>query len=174
MVRHPLGLAVVLAVVAACCCATVVAGLLRPRSERLEVAETVAGVEPAPAEVPAADVLRAWDRVRSRAWAAGDVRGLRELYTPGSVAGRRDVGMLRSYLDRGLVVRGLATQLLAVEELARGPTRWVLQVTDRIASGTAVGRRMQRALPQDGATTATLTLRRVGDGWRVASVSRSR
>ena len=178
MARSPVGLAVALAAVVACSCGTAVVGLLRAPAERPTAAVTARPVaaQPVaqPAAVPAADVLRAWDRARSHAWAAGDVRVLRELYTPGSVAGRRDVAMLRSYLDRGLVVQGLETQLLAVEELSRGPTRWVLRVTDRIASGTALGRGVQRALPQDGATTATLTLRRVGDGWRVASVSRSR
>ena len=43
--------------------------------------------EPRP-EVTAAEVLAAWDADRAAAWADGDVRRLRSLYTAGSVAGR--------------------------------------------------------------------------------------
>ena len=164
-----------LAVVAACSCATALVGLLRPAVERSAVVTAgpaVAVSAGRPAEVPAADVLRSWDRARSRVWATGDVHGLRALYTPGSRAGRRDLEMLRSYRERGLVVAGLETQLLSVTELRRGATRWVLRVTDRIASATAAGHGLRRALPRDGATTATVVLRLLGERWRVASVSR--
>jgi hypothetical protein len=191
MARQPVGLAVVLAVVAACSCATTVAGLLRSEAvQRTAATEPMvepmiepaavprigvpnAGV-PVPAEVRAAAVLSEWDRARARAWTAGDLPGLRALYTSDSVAGRRDREMLRAYRSRGLVVQGLETQLLAVGELRREPTRWVLRVTDRIVSGTARGQGLRRALPRDGATTTTVTLRLADGRWRVASVSPTR
>ena len=61
-----------------------------------------------------------WDAARAEAWADGDVRRLGELYTPDSVAGRRDRAMLRAWLARGLVVRGLTTQVLALVRGAPG------------------------------------------------------
>ena len=48
--------------------------------------------------------------------------------------------MLRAWADRGLVVRGLHTQLLAVREVARTRSTWTLRVTDRLVGGVAVGR----------------------------------
>ena len=52
-------------------------------------------------EVAAAEVLAAWDAERAAAWADGDVRRLRSLYTAGSVAGDRDVAMLRALARPG-------------------------------------------------------------------------
>lgn len=126
-------------------------------------------VAPAP-EVRASAVLAEWDAARAEAWAAGDVRRLGDLYTSDSVAGRRDRAMLRSWLARGLVVRGLTTQVLALEEVHRRAGTWVLRVTDRVAAGTAVGRSTSQSLPQDTATSTTVTMRRVSGQWLVSSV----
>jgi hypothetical protein len=115
-------------------------------------------------------MLAAWDAERAAVWAAGDVRRLRSLYAPGSVAGERDVAMLRRWLDRGLVVTGLHTQVLALDEVSRTRDRWVLAVTDRVVGGVAVGHDTRRALPGDTASTRTLTLRKAGDRWLVESV----
>jgi hypothetical protein len=86
------------------------------------------------------------------------------------VAGRRDVAMIGAWAARGLVVRGMRTQLLAVYELARTRSTWTLLVTDRLVGGVAVGRELRRWLPRDDVTTRTVRLQRVGDRWRVASV----
>ena len=132
-------------------------------------------VEPPTAEATAApaavQVLRAWDAQRAAAWARGDPERLAALYTPGSVAGRRDRAMLRGWRARGLVVRGLRTQLLAVRELRHSPSTWTVEVTDRLAGGVAVGRGIRQRLPVDKATTRTIVLRRVGGQWRVAAVT---
>ena len=125
--------------------------------------------EPRP-EVAAAEVLAAWDADRAAAWADGDVRRLRSLYTVGSVAGDRDAAMLQRWLDRGLVVRDLQTQVLALNELSRTPDRWILTVTDRVVGGVADADGSQTALPGDAATSRTVILRHVGDEWLVASV----
>jgi len=129
-----------------------------------------AGTVP-PAEVAAAAVLEGWDAARADAWAAGDLRSLGALYTPGSTAGRRDRQMLGEWLERGLVVRGLRTQVLAVHELRRSSRTWVIRVTDRVAAGSAVGRGVARPLPQDSATTTVVTLRRDSGRWLVDSVA---
>jgi hypothetical protein len=135
---------------------------------QVEPVETAAAQ--APAAPPAVEVLRAWDARRAEAWARGDPRVLATLYAPGSMAGRHDRAMLRAWTSRGLVVRGLRTQLLAVRELSRSPSTWTLRVTDRLAGGVAVGPGVRRALPVDAATTRTVVLRWLEGQWRVASV----
>ena len=131
----------------------------------LEVTKRSAQKQPPPVEV-----LRTWDAQRAEAWARGDARRLAALYTPGSVAGRHDLAMLSAWAARGLVVRGMRTQLLAVHELAHTRSAWTLQVTDRLVGGLAVGPGVRRPLPRDGATTRTVRLRLVGGTWVVASV----
>jgi hypothetical protein len=123
-----------------------------------------------PARVAAVELLRRWDERRAAAWARGDPRLLRPLYTAGSVAGRRDRSMLRSWVARGLVVRGLRTQLLAVRTLEHRRTTWTLEVTDRVLGGVAVGPGVRRPLPRDRPSTRVVRLRRVDGAWRVASV----
>jgi hypothetical protein len=124
----------------------------------------------APAAPPPIQVLRRWDDLRAVAWARGDPRQLRTLYTPGSVAGRHDRAMLRAWTSRGLVVRGLQTQLLAVRELRRTAATWTLRVTDRLAGGTAVGTGVRLPLPTDTASTRILHLQMVRGRWRLSAV----
>lgn len=135
--------------------------------------ESPSAVEPSPVVEPAEtprDVLRAWDAARAAAWTSGDPAALARLYTPGSVAGRRDVAMLRAWLDRRVVVSSLTTQVLRLQVLVDEPSRLVLVVTDRVAVVQAASR-----LPQDRPTTRRLELvRPAGDRWRVASVSPGR
>ena len=180
MSRKTLPLAVVVAVLAAVAPASATPltdpPLVEPSSEAnaltaaplVELVETTAAE--APAGPPPVEVLRAWDTERARAWARGSPRMLARLYTTGSVAGRRDLAMLRAWTDRGLRVRGLRTQLLTVRELAHTGSAWTLLVTDRLVGGVAVGRGVRRALPRDEATTRTVRLRLVGGRWRVSEV----
>lgn len=124
----------------------------------------------APLRTVAQTILRSWDERRAEAWARGDGAALARLYVRGSAAGRRDLAMLRRWSARGLVVEGLRVQLLAVEVWSWTPGRLALEVTDRLAGGTAVGRDTRVALPVDAATTRVLVLRRVAGEWRVSRV----
>jgi hypothetical protein len=114
--------------------------------------------------------LHAWDRRRSSAWADGDAAALRDLYATGSVAGRRDVRLLRNYLDRDLRVEGLTTQVLDAEVLRRSANGVVVSVTDRVVGGVAVGPESATALPQGVPVHRQVTLVRVGGEWLVADV----
>lgn len=116
----------------------------------------------------ASAVLAAWDARRSAAWAAGDVDALAGLYTEGSRTGAEDVRLLGHYRERGLTVEGLTTQLLAVSVVQRGPGRLVLDVTDRVVAGRAVGGTQPVALPTDRASTRRIVLVRPGRTWLVA------
>jgi len=118
-------------------------------------------------ELRALAILRAWDSRRAEAWAGGDLRALGRLYVPGSDTGAVDRAMLRSYLDRGLVVEGMHTQVLAADLRAYGERRLVLQVTDRLAAAVAVGDGARLPLPRDRATSRTVWLVRQDAGWVV-------
>ena len=125
---------------------------------------------PAALDGSAAAVLHQWDAARAVAWAAGDVAALRGLYVRGSPAGRADVRLLRRYLDRGLRVRGLHTQVFSFRVRQRAPRLVVVRVVDRIVGGTAVGEGACVPLPHDGADRRTVTLRRQHGRWLVADV----
>lgn len=118
-------------------------------------------------------VLRRWDTRREQAWRNRDAEALAVLYVPGSEAARSDLRLLRSYTSRGLVVRRMQTQLLAIEVLRRSPTAIRVRVLDRVAGGevTAGDRRM--SLRGTRPVAHTIDLRRVGGRWRVGSVSAS-
>jgi len=112
-------------------------------------------------------VLRAWDARRARAWAAGDVPGLRRLYTPGSVTGAGDCADLRQYVHRGLVVEGLTMQILVASVVGFEPDHVVLDVTDRLAASTAVGEAGRFTLPGAQARERTVELVRQHGVWLV-------
>ncbi|MFN8194141.1 MAG: hypothetical protein U0R80_07650 [Nocardioidaceae bacterium] len=115
-------------------------------------------------------VLRGWDRRRSAAWAAGDPAALRRLYTRGSAAGERDVRLLERYLDRGLRVRGMGVQVLAVDVRRSDGDVLGLVVTDRLVGAVATGRGLRVRLPEDEPSRHLVTLRRSGSQWRVSEV----
>jgi hypothetical protein len=115
-------------------------------------------------------VLRRWDERRAAAYGSGDARALRRLYAPGSEAGVADVRLLRSYAERGLAVRDMVTQLLAVEPVLLRERRLVLRVRDRLVGATATGRATEVALPADRPSTRVVTLERGATGWRVSAV----
>lgn len=167
---------VLLAVLAVFACSLVVGGVVvmvegpptRPRM-------TAQGPEvPTSAPEPrgtALSVLRQWDARRAAAWAAGDTGVLRALYTPDSVAGRRDVSMLRRWVDRGLRVRGMQMQVLGSTVVEETADRLVVRITDRLTGAVAVGRGSRVVLPSDRESTRTISLRRIAGEWRVAAVS---
>lgn len=115
-------------------------------------------------------VLRDWDRQRAAAWRDGDAARLDALYAPGSAAGAHDVAMLERWARRGLRVRGMAMQVLAVDLLMRTERRIVLEVTDRLADPVAVGRGRRWPLPRDGVSVRRLEFRRTADRWLLAAV----
>lgn len=131
---------------------------------------------PAARAVRPADVLRAWDARRGRAWAAGDAEALRVLYAPGSATAASDLRMLRAWRARGLRVTGLRPEVLQVRVLHRAAARLVLQVTDRWPRAVAVGRGTRRLLPAAPVATRRVELRWSttapggAPGWRVVEV----
>lgn len=131
-------------------------------------------VEEPPAVAPVATgpaaILARWDARRAAAWAAGDPAALRELYAEGSRAGAADVGLLRSYADRGLRVTGLRTQVLSLTVVDRADRRLVLLVTDRIVGGRVHGAGEAVRLPADRASTRRIWLVDAGEDWLVDEV----
>ncbi len=122
----------------------------------------------------AATVLHAWDADRAAAYARGDPAALRRLYVPGSRAAARDLHVLRAYAARGLVVRGLRTQVLSLRVLRALDDRLRIEVTDRLVGGRAQTQtkplKAGAALPWDAPSTRVLVLRGDGGTWRMRSV----
>lgn len=150
-------------------CAVLATALFLLFSQR---SSTPAAGPPAVAPSPVAgprEVLADWDARRATAWADGDVAALRDLYVAGSPTGRADARMLSAYVERGLRVEGLATQVLALEVINESADSLTVKVTDRLAGGDVVGESVSRRLPRDRATTRTLVLKRVEGVWLVAS-----
>jgi hypothetical protein len=115
-------------------------------------------------------VLADWDARRAAAWSEGDVAALRKLYVAGSPTGRADARMLAAYVDRGLHVDGLATQVLALVVLDESADEVTVRVTDRVVGGVVTGEAGGTPLPRDRASTRTLTLRRLDGTWLMATV----
>jgi hypothetical protein len=111
----------------------------------------------------AREVLRAWDADRARAWVAGDPAGLGRLYTTRSVAGRRDVAMLRAWSERDARLTGLTTQVLRLQVLVEREHRLVLVVTDRV-SAVAGDQAGVLSLPSDRPSIRRITLVRTDVG----------
>lgn len=139
-----------------------------------ETRPRAAAAAPRP-EVAVAAVLRSWDVQRAGAWAVGDMAGLGRLYVAGSAAGRADRAMLRAWVARGWVVRGLRTQVLALRLVDRSPDRLRIRVTDRVSGAQAVRLTpgvddVRRGLPWDAPTSRVLTMRRIDGRWLMSSV----
>ena len=116
--------------------------------------------------------LRALDVRRSRAFAAGNLRGLDGVYVPGSAPWASDRALLASYRERGLRVVGLEIRVdrLVVDRAAAG--RVVLRVVDRLVAGAAVDRAGRRiALPPGRPSERLITLNGSGSGWRIVAVA---
>jgi hypothetical protein len=115
-------------------------------------------------------VLADWDARRAAAWASGDVERLRSLYAAGSRSGRADVRMLASYVDRGLTVRGMRTQVLALDVLDATSRSVRVRVTDRVSGAEAVDGDSVIPLPDDRPSTRLVVLRLVEGEWLVDEV----
>jgi hypothetical protein len=123
-------------------------------------------------EVRALRVLHHWDRDRAAAFAAGDVRGLRRLYSRASRAGFKDAAVLRQYDARGLVVQTMKTQVLSVELLDRAERQLTLRIVERFAGGTIRGRHVRTRLPAGVVTARVVRMVRPDDRWLVRGVRR--
>jgi len=134
-------------------------------------APVAVALQPPPAEAAARLVLREWDERRAAAYAAGAVGELRSLYVPGSAVGKADTRLMQAYVDRGLVVRGMRMQVLALAVLRASPSVIRVRVTDRLVGVEARGPKGVLPLPRDSPSTRVVTLRLVDGVWRVASVS---
>lgn len=167
------------AVACACLVLTLGVGWARSGSGDPQTAGPAPRRSPTTAPPPAAahgtgpaGVLAGWDRRRAAAWAAGDVARLRGLYVDRSRAGAADVRLLRSYVARGLRVEGLASQVLRLEVVDRGPRRLVLRVADRVVGGRAVGAGADpRVLPVGRPVERRVVLARVAGEWRVVEAT---
>ena len=172
----PLARSWVLVTVAVAVCSLAGCGSGAPRAAAL-TDSAVGAVAAEPAEerpaVRALAVLRRWDRLRAAAYAAGEPGTLRSLYSPGSWAGARDVRTLRTYADRGLVVRGLRMQVLSAELLPARPGTLRLRVEERVAGGTVTDGRAEVRLPTGRPTERVVTLVHGPQGWQLRSVRRS-
>ena len=147
----------------------------RPGSDRVPRTAEPAGfpVRPAPdarRTLRALGVLHRWDSARASAYAAGDPERLRHLYTAGSRAGAADVQLLERYAARGLVVRGMRRQVLAVRVRRWTDRRLTLHVTDRLVGAVAVGAGVRQPLPVTGVHRWGLTFERTGRRWVVGRV----
>ena len=116
-------------------------------------------------------ILHVWDADRARAYAVGRPQQLRELYVPGSSAGRADVELLWRYHRRGLRVTGMRTQVLSLAVLEHRADLWRLRVTDRLVGAVAVGSDGRVPLPRDMPSGHEITLMRADQReWKVAGV----
>ncbi|MDP2775345.1 MAG: hypothetical protein Q8O61_17465, partial [Nocardioides sp.] len=92
---------------------------------------------------------------------------------PGSIAGRRDLAMLRAWSQRGLRVGPIDVQALAGEVVERAPGRVTFVVTERLARAEARSGARTWLLPRGQVGTRRVTMWRVGGRWRVAAVAAS-
>jgi len=152
-------------VAALCVLVTVVVTLWRGGPSPAQESSPLMPVASGPAVI-----LAEWDARRAAAWAEGDIAALRDLYADGSQAGAGDVRLLRRYVDRGLRVTGLSTQVLSLRVLSRDDRLLRLVVTDRLVGGRASGGGETTRLPADRASTRRIDLVRVGEEWLVDEV----
>lgn len=115
-------------------------------------------------------VLRRWDHRRARAWSAGDPVALTRLYVRRSSTARRDLVMLAAYQARGLRVRSMHHQVVALQVLTCRGHRMSLLVTDRLVDAVAVGHGHRTGLPAGQPVTRRIDLRRRAGRWRVTDV----
>ncbi len=118
---------------------------------------------------PGCLVLGALDERRSAALEAGDAAALTDVYPSGSSLLASDRGLVEQYRARGLRLRGARLERLACSTVARGSSRYVVRVVDRLGTAQVEGS-AARTLPRDRPTRRTVTIVRTEAGWRVGQV----
>lgn len=115
-------------------------------------------------------LLRAWDHARAGAYETSDDRRLAALYAPGADVREDDLALLAAYDARGVRVRSMRMQLLALEVLDSAPDRLRLLVTDRVQV-SASGPDGPVGLRSDGpGTRVVVMVGEPGGTWRVSAV----
>lgn len=120
-------------------------------------------------------VLRWWDAERADAYARGDVDALRALYAPGAEVARSDVAVLDSYTARGLLVHGLAFEVVAAVVVEESAAHLVVEVEDRLLRARVLSTEGEvvATLPGRGLAERTLTFERDAARWRIADITES-
>jgi hypothetical protein len=121
-------------------------------------------------DAPECLLLGGLDAARTQAFVADDQERLGDVYA-GERAARADIGVLRSYRERGLRLEGMLLVRESCRVTASSRQRVTIDVVDRLGPTSvrqADGRRLD--LPRDRPTRRTVVLERVGDVWRVAAV----
>lgn len=120
------------------------------------------------------DVVSRYDALRAQAMQTGDARLLRSIYVDPSATLATDLAALRVLTGHGWSVRGYAITLTNVSVAVVTPDTATLAVTDRISSYRVVDAAgaVVATVPPRATQTFAMQLRRVGDGWRIAAVSR--
>jgi hypothetical protein len=118
-------------------------------------------------ENEAVRLLREWDDRRARAYARGDPAALAALYVAGSRSGAADAAVLRGYVDRGLRVTGMRTQVLGADVVRRVGRRLVVEVTDVLLGAVARSGERGWALPRDRPSRRRVVLVQEDGRWRV-------
>ena len=121
--------------------------------------------------------LRALDRTRSAAFAAGDADALDQVYATRSPALRRDRRAVRDLVAAGLRAVGVRLRAVDVRVVSTAGDQVRLAVTDELAAYRLLDARTGRVVerrPGRGTARWVLTLVRRPDGWRVWDVVRRR
>jgi hypothetical protein len=118
-------------------------------------------------------VLKALDVQRSSAFRRVDDSALDAVYVRGSVPWKADKKLLATYRKQRLRIEGLTMEIRSLVIELDDTNRAVLQVVDRLASGTAIddaGRRT--TLPPGKPTPRRITLEAHTPGtWRIAEIT---
>ncbi|MBA2509769.1 MAG: hypothetical protein H0V32_13920 [Nocardioidaceae bacterium] len=107
---------------------------------------------------------------RERAYASGQVSGLRLVHQHGSPMLAADRAVLRSWVRRDLTV-SWASRLARVRLVTRQPGSARLRTVSSLQRAVATGRDgSRRRLPRDQPTAHRVLLVRTADGWRIGAV----
>jgi hypothetical protein len=123
---------------------------------------------------PWLEVMRALDVQRSTAFKKVDDTALDAVYVPGSVPWKADKKLLATYRNQHLRIEGLAMEIRSLVIESEETNHAVLQIVDRLVSGTAVDAAGRRTtFPPGKPTSRRITLEaRTPGTWRIAEITR--